>query len=209
MVEREADLPPAHLCGAPTRDGTPCEHRLRDPGPCWQHGGDSTSVMPPERRRRDRRSVALEEGVGQTRRIRLARGSSSLRSFGDALGDDLPSVELVNFIAERARRHVKAITWIRLSWRWSTGNCEELASIARELLRVKNYLHQKVGDAVEGVLAQYDWPKVPKVLVRELAERLPLPVDEPLGRALLSEMGRREVREQLMNLDRHAIENWM
>jgi hypothetical protein len=176
----------------------------------------------------------LEKGVGQTRRIVRRRDSSSLRR----LGDELPAVEFVNFIAERARRHVRARTWIRVSWRWSTGNCDELASIARELLRVRGYLHQKVGDAVEGVLAQYDWPKVPKLLVRELAERLPLPVDEPLialartvqmigihlcvimdvdecpcardlSRALLSEVGKLEVREQLMNLDRCAIENWL
>jgi hypothetical protein len=27
------------LCGAPTRDGTPCRRPVRGGGPCWQHGG--------------------------------------------------------------------------------------------------------------------------------------------------------------------------
>lgn len=27
----------SHLCGAPTKDGTPCKRRVSEPGYCWQH----------------------------------------------------------------------------------------------------------------------------------------------------------------------------
>jgi hypothetical protein len=46
----DTDSSPTYLCGETTLKGTPCRHRLRYPGPCWQHRGASAPRITRERR---------------------------------------------------------------------------------------------------------------------------------------------------------------
>jgi hypothetical protein len=39
---------PTYFCGAATKKGTPCSHRVKGGGRCWQHAGQP-AVLPPEK----------------------------------------------------------------------------------------------------------------------------------------------------------------
>jgi len=63
--------------------------------------------------------------------------------------------------------------------RWRALDCRLLAQTARAVLDLKQRLHEVTGEAVSRLLPR-DTPRFHRLLVRKIAERVPLPLDVKL-----------------------------
>jgi hypothetical protein len=86
-------------------------------------------------------------------------------------------------IAERASAYVSHKTWETLVKRHRRGSCDDLARLARSILRGKARLHEAVGRAAGGLFGLLRRPSIERVFAQEVARRIPLPVDAKLAAA--------------------------
>jgi hypothetical protein len=86
-------------------------------------------------------------------------------------------------IAERASAYVPDETWQTLVKRHRKRGCDDLAALARNILRGEELLHAAVGRTASGILGLLGRPRIERVFAQELAQRIPLPVDMQLSAA--------------------------
>ncbi|MGP3922285.1 hypothetical protein [Streptomyces sp. 8N616] len=86
-------------------------------------------------------------------------------------------------IPERAAAYVSDETWKRLVRRHRKRGCDDLAQLARNILKGKDQLHEAVGRAAGGLFGLLGRPKIERIFAQELARRIPLPVDAKLSAA--------------------------
>ncbi|MFJ8605151.1 hypothetical protein ACIREM_41895 [Streptomyces shenzhenensis] len=109
--------------------------------------------------------------------------------------------------------------------------CDDLAELARNILKGKDRLHEAVGRAAGGLLGLLGRPRIERVFAQELARRIPLPVDAKLSAAArglqiaglyvcivgsrdladcacLRDVLRVEGQERLQGLIQGAMEDW-
>ncbi|MEV0743397.1 hypothetical protein AB0I51_47520 [Streptomyces sp. NPDC050549] len=134
-------------------------------------------------------------------------------------------------IAERASAYVSDETWKKLVKRHRRTGCDDLAELARNILKGKEQLHEAVGRAAGGLFTLLGRPRIERVFAQELARRIPLPVDAKLSAAArglqiagiyvcivgsrdladcacLRDVLRGEGQERLQRLMQGAIEDW-
>ncbi|MBY8343024.1 hypothetical protein LXH13_19940 [Streptomyces spinosirectus] len=134
-------------------------------------------------------------------------------------------------IAERASAYVSEETWKTLVKRHRRRGCDDLAQLARSILKGKERLHEAVGRAAGGVFGFLGRPRIERVFAEELARRIPLPVDAKLSAAArglqiagiyicivgnrdladcacLREILKAEGKERLKRLMQGALEDW-
>ncbi|WP_307077365.1 hypothetical protein [Streptomyces canus] len=61
--------------------------------------------------------------------------------------------------------------------------CDDLAQLARSVLKGKERLHEAVGRAAGGLFGLLGRPRIERVFAQELARRIPLPIDAKLSAA--------------------------
>lgn len=109
--------------------------------------------------------------------------------------------------------------------------CDDLAELARSILKGKDRLHEAVGRAAGGLFSWLGRPRIERVFAQELARRIPLPVDAQLSAAArglqiagvylcivgnrdladcacLRDVLRVEGKERLQRLMQGAMEDW-
>jgi hypothetical protein len=65
-------------------------------------------------------------------------------------------------------------------WRWGPRDCRLLAQTAKAVLALKQKMHEVTGELVVRLLPA-DTPQFHKMLIRKIAEKLPLPPDVKLA----------------------------
>ncbi|MFE9569621.1 hypothetical protein ACFYMW_14130 [Streptomyces sp. NPDC006692] len=111
------------------------------------------------------------------------------------------------------------------------SGCDDLAQLARSILKGKGRLHDGVARAAGGLVGLFGRPKIERVFAQELARRVPLPVDaqlsvaarglqiagiyicvvgsrDPADCACLLDVLRAEGKERLEQLMQGAMEDW-
>ncbi|MEU8705488.1 hypothetical protein [Streptomyces sp. NPDC048565] len=83
-------------------------------------------------------------------------------------------------IADRAAAYVSDETWKALVKRHQRRGCDDLAELARNILKGKELLHAAVGRAAGGLLGLFGRPPIAREFAREVSARIPLPGDEQL-----------------------------
>jgi hypothetical protein len=170
----------AHLCGAPnrTRPGT-CRRRVKY-GHCWQHryglgAFPRPTVSAPARAPRPTRHAARTSVQGSA----VGHSQAAATLVADALTDGLiPS--LADRVADRVADYLGwAGRWRLRRRRWRAVDCRLLAQTARAVLDLKHKLHEVTGEAVSRLLPP-NTPRFHRMLVKKIAEKLPLPPDVKL-----------------------------
>ncbi|MFI6861430.1 hypothetical protein ACIBKZ_16265 [Streptomyces sp. NPDC050421] len=83
-------------------------------------------------------------------------------------------------IADRAAAYVSDEAWKALVKKHRRRGCDDLAELARNILKGKELLHAAVGRATGGLLGLFGRPPIAREFAREVASRIPLPGDEQL-----------------------------
>ncbi|MEU8626854.1 hypothetical protein [Streptomyces sp. NPDC048669] len=96
----------------------------------------------------------------------------------DALKDGGPAA-----IADRAAAYVSDETWKALVKKHRRRGCDDLAELARNILKGKELLHAAVGRTAGGLLGLFGRPPIARDFAQELASRIPLPGDAQLAAA--------------------------
>lgn len=86
-------------------------------------------------------------------------------------------------IAERATTYVTDETWKRLVKNHKRGGCDDLAELARSILKGKERLHAGIGQVAGGLLGFFRRPRIERMFAQELVSKIPLPVDGKLAAA--------------------------
>ncbi len=178
-----------HLCGAPnqTRPGT-CRRRVRF-GRCWQHRWSAFSAWTPSPARplRSPPRRSSRRPLPSTWRPTPAQSAAAATLLADLLTGGIKATladRVVNYLGWSGRIRLRAR-------RWRALDCRLLAQTARAVLDLKQRLHEVTGEAVSRLLPR-DTPRFHRLLVRKIAERVPLP---PAGSVRLPVDARRLGRE--------------
>jgi hypothetical protein len=86
-------------------------------------------------------------------------------------------------IADRASAYVSDATWKALVRKHRRKGCDELAELARAILKGKEQLHDVVSRTAGGLLGLLGRPRIERVFAQELVRRIPLPWDAQLAAA--------------------------
>ncbi|MES5822873.1 hypothetical protein [Streptomyces sp. RG80] len=86
-------------------------------------------------------------------------------------------------IADRASAYVSDATWKALVKKHRRKGCDDLAELARAILKGKEQLHDAVARTAGGLLGLLSRPRIERVFAQELARRIPLPWDAQLAAA--------------------------
>src|SRR4029453_3197643 len=185
-----------HRCGAPCgTKSSPCKNRVRGfVGYCWQHGGllgwlfnmlPSTSSQRPSPRRQSGSRAAARRHRPPRQRSEPGRrsasqlpGARSAEFLADVLTDGVKYA-----LASRAADYLgaKRALMLRLRYpRWGGSDCRELAETAKTVRALQAKLHEVTGELVSRLLPE-DTPRFHRMLVRKIAEKVPLPPDVKLA----------------------------
>jgi hypothetical protein len=144
----------------------------------------------------------------------------------DALSDGAAAT-----VAARAATYVSDETWKTLVRKHRRSGCEDMAQLARDILKGKEQLHHVVARTAGGLLGLLGRPRIERIFAQELARRIPLPFDAQLtaaarglqiagiyvclvgGRnladcACLRDVFRTEGQERVGRLMQGAVEDW-
>ncbi len=186
-----------YRCRAQTDDGTLCKNRVTDPDVrCHHHRGRPAGRVPTPRKRPAKRAQpqrrAPRQSAAPMAATRLQRrpqpptqATRERQRAEEAARLCLDVVEHggTAVIAERASAYVSDETWKTLVKRHRRRGCDDLAQLARSILKGKDWLHEAVGRAAGGLFGLLGRPRIERVFAQELARRIPLPVDAKLAAA--------------------------
>ncbi len=187
-----------YRCRAQTDDGTLCKNRVAGPDMrCHHHRGrpagrvhtprkqTAKRAQPPRRAPRQsttHRAAARPQQRLQPRTTQATReqqrAEQAARLCLDVIENGGTAV-----IAERAADYVSDETWKTLIKRHRRRGCDDLAELARGILKGKDRLHEAVGRAASGLFGLLGRPRIERVFAQELARRIPLPIDAKLAAA--------------------------
>ncbi|NEA59564.1 hypothetical protein G3I60_36755 [Streptomyces sp. SID13666] len=134
-------------------------------------------------------------------------------------------------IADRAATYVSDETWKTLVRRHRRRGCDDLAQLARDILKGKDQLHDVVARSAGGLLGFLGRPRIERIFAQELARRIPLPFDAQLSAAArglqiagiyvcltgnrdladcacLRDVFKTEGKERIAQLMQGAVEDW-
>lgn len=240
-----------YRCRAQKPDGKLCKNRVTGPDVrCRFHVGlPAGRVTSPPRPRRPRRTA--QRAPARTRRsapVRAApRAAAVPRQQRAAPTPPSPErrrlEEVAGFcadtlkdggaaaIADRASAYVSDATWKALVRKHRRKGCDELAELARAILKGKEQLHDAVAQTAGGLLGLLRRPRIERVFAQELARRIPLPWDAQLAAAArglqiagiyvclvgnreladcacLADVLKAEGKERVKKLIQAAVEDW-
>jgi hypothetical protein len=155
-----------YRCGVPNRTRPwNCRRQVKY-SPCWQHrgsGGFSSSSLS---------SSSASQG--------WSGSEAAATALADALTDGI-SGAIAGRVANRVADYLGRLgAWrLRRQRRWAAVDCQALGDSARAVLALKQKAHELTGQAVSALLPE-GTPRFHRILVRKIAEKLPLPWDVKL-----------------------------
>jgi hypothetical protein len=153
-----------YRCGVPNRTRPwNCRRPVRY-SPCWQHGGG---------RRFSPSSSAASHG--------WSGSEAAATALADALTDGISSA-IASRLSDRVVDYLGRLGAYRLRRqrrRWAEVDCRALADTARAVLALKKKTHELTGEAVSALLPE-GTPRFHRMLVKKIAEKVPLPWDVKL-----------------------------
>ena len=152
-----------YRCGVPNKSRDlpwNCRRKVKS-SPCWQHGGGAAYSSPSS----------------------WWTSTASAAFIADVVTQGLhPAV--AGELADRVTQYLGTEGKRQLRRRRRKGvDCELLAEATRAILRLKRRAHEMVGEAVAEMFERLvrELPRFQRLLVRKLAEKLPLPWDVKLA----------------------------
>ena len=133
--------------------------------PCWQHRG----------------SGGISFSSSSSASQRWSGSEAATTALADALTDGI-SAAIASRLADRVVDYLGRLgTWRlrRQRRRWAAVDCQALADSARAVLALKKKTHELTGQAVS-VLLPEGTPHFHRMLVKKIAEKVPLPWDVKL-----------------------------
>jgi hypothetical protein len=153
-----------YRCGVPNRTRPwNCRRPVRH-SPCWQHGGSRSSSSS---------SSSVSQG--------WSGSEAAATALADALTGGVSSA-IASRLSGRVVDYLGRLGAYRLRWqrrKWAAVDCRALAETARAVLALKRKTHELTGEAV-GALLPEGTPGFHRMLVRKIAEKVPLPWDAKL-----------------------------
>jgi hypothetical protein len=86
-------------------------------------------------------------------------------------------------IADRAAAYVTEETWKALVKKHRRKGCDDIAELARAILKGQEQLHDAVGRAAGGLLGFFGRSRIERTFAQELVRRIPLPWEAKLAAA--------------------------
>jgi len=172
-------------CRAVTEDDTSCQTVGSPPGArCWRHK-DKPLWIPKKQRPRAKSTQSTRAASGsRSARSKIPRKSPAARRRDDATRSseiaDMCSEILTHggadFVFENASKYVSEEILKRVATRHRSRDCIRLAKQANAVLKCKDIVHTWLGDIVYWLLGLLGFSDIPRMIMRSLVRRFPIPM---------------------------------
>lgn len=156
-----------YRCGVPNRTRPwNCRRQVKY-SPCWQHRGSA--------------GISFSSSSSSAASQGWSGSDAAATALADALTDGVSSA-IASRVANRVADYLGRLGAWRLRRqrrRWAAVDCQALADSARAVLALKQKTHELTGQAVSALLPE-GTPHFHRMLVRKIAEKVPLPWDVKL-----------------------------